>query len=719
MLVETLALASRRNPAKHLAAGAAADRLRNNGREIQHILHRGREPLKLPFDRVQLRFLKALAEPLFDEFEEMAISVDQVVDNVHQFFARVGGTKAKEIGASLRLAELAMAPFFTELSVADRKDRIKNRMRDSQFDAFQDMAKLRSILYFGYYGHWIDPTGHTNLDGGQSANRDNPVLKQIGFTLPKFRTRGAGEVPLERVEGREIARDHVLKIGAVPQDIDVIVIGSGSGGATSAHNLAKRGYKVLVIEAGPFHPSPDITHEERAMVPALFKHGALQSSRDNDFIVFQGRNVGGSPTINNGICLRMKGDRLSHPDAGDVFAKWASIGAAVDEARFMASYDVLASDLGLAPAEPRSGKTNGTHLIRGWDSFAAGSDDPWFKAAKAGGWVTKNFGPPGTPSACAYCGYCNTGCPYGRKMATAQTYLPWACARHGARILPDTKVEKILWARGTGARRRATGVQVVDNDGMPHVIQARKGVVVAAGTIASSLLLDRSGIGGTGYQISLNVASPIIALMPAGATPAWDEDQMTSVVDCGQFLLESHFQPPLSMSSMMPGWFGEMDKRMRAYNRLCSAGILFPADRRGNLVGGKLDIKLQQDDLAMIRRASATLARVHFAAGALEVYPALQKGQTLTPAMDIDAFYRSAVIEQDDITLSSSHPQGGNPMHEDPSEGVVDPQCRLHGADNVLVTDASVFPSCIRVNAQYTTMAMAHYATGFADPFAG
>ena len=49
---------------------------------------------------------------------------------------------------------------------------------------------------------------------------------------------------------------------------------------------------------------------------------------------------------------------------------------------------------------------------------------------------------------------------------------------------------------------------------------------------------------------------------------------------------------------------------------------------------------------------------------------------------------------------------------------MVDTQCRLHGASNVLVADASVFPSCIRVNAQFTTMAMAHYATGYADPFA-
>ena len=678
----------------------------------------GGRAVQLPFDQMQLRFLKSLAEALFDDFEEMAISVDQVVENVQQFFAMVGGTKASEISWSLRMAELAMAPLFHALSIDRRKDRIKSRMRDSQFDAFQDMAKLRSILYFGYYGHWIDPVGRHAGDGGQNANRDNPVLGQIGFTLPKFRDRGPGEVPLTRVEGREIAHDHVVPFAAVPQDIEIVVVGSGSGGAVSAHNLAKRGYKVLVVEAGPFYPSDRITHEERRMVARLFKHGALQSSRDNDFIVFQGRNVGGSPTINNGICLRMKGDRLSHPAAPDVFAKWRSIGAPIDEARFMDSYDTVERELSIGPAEPRSGKTNGNHLLDGWAAFAGTSADPHFRAAKSG-WFAKNFGPPGTDNACAYCGYCNTGCPYARKVAAGQSYLPWACQQYGVRILAETKAEQILWARGTGATKKAIGVSITDADGAAHIIPAKVGVVVAAGVIASSLLLERSGIAGTGNQISLNVASPLIALMPEGKTPSWDEDQMTSVVDCGEFLLESHFQPPMSMASMMPGWFGEMDRRMRNYGRICSAGILFPADRRGNLVGGKLDMKLTLDDIKLIRRASATLARVHFAGGALEVWPALMKGQTLKPGDDIDAFYAGAIKETDDVTLSSSHPQGGNPMHFDPAEGVVDPHCRLHGASNVLVTDASVFPSCIRVNAHFTTMAMAHYATGYEDPFGG
>lgn len=672
--------------------------------------------MQLPFDHVQLRFMRALAEALFDDFEEMAITIDEVIANVQDLFAIVGGTKAQEISWSLRLAELAMAPLFNELSIEARKARIESRMRDTTISALQDMARLRSILYFCYYGHWLEGDGERDRESGQVLNKDNPVLKQIGFTLPKFRSRGPDDVPLEPGDDRDIKDEHVVPFALVPPDIDVIVVGSGSGGAIAARNLAARGHKVLVVEAGPFYPSSRITFEERRMAARLFKHGALQSTADNDFIVFQGRNVGGSPTINNGICLRMKDDPLSHPLAADVFAKWRQIGATLDEARFQQSYDAVQARLGIAVIEERSSRTNGPHLLRGWDAYAAGSADPWVQQAKSG-WFMKNYGPPRTKNACAYCGYCNTGCPYGRKMGMGQSYLPETCQQHGTRILADTKVEKILWARGSNGKRRATGVAVIDGDGTPHVIAAKKGVVVAAGTIASSLLLDRSGIEGTGRQISMNVASPIPALMPAGAAPAWDEDQMATVVDCGEYLLESHFQPPLSMASLMPGWFGDMDKRMRAYNRTCSAGILFPADRRGMIVGGKLRFRLQHEDIELIRKAYATLTRVHFAGGALEVYPALRKGQTLRPGDDFDAFYFNEIKEADDVTLSSSHPHGGNPMCEDPNEGVVDTRCRLHAAENVLVTDASVFPSCIRVNAQFTTMAMAHYATGYADPF--
>jgi len=709
-----------------LIVSVSPERFTNDKRQT----HTGEPSMtELPFDRAQMRFLRAMAGALFDGFKDMAITPDQVVENMQTIFATIGGTKAKEISAQIDLAQLAMAPFFQWLPVGMRRRRVEKRMRDSSWHAFHDLARLRSVLYFCYYGHWLDGEdaavdSHDALEGGQIANKDNPVLKQIGFTLPKYRERDTGcEVPLTRVPGRDIDPAHIIRGEVYPDDIDVIVVGSGSGGAVSALNLAKKhGYKVLIIEAGPFYPSTLITHEERRMAARLFKHGALQSTADNDFIVFQGRNVGGSPTINNGICLRMFGDPLNHAHAPNPLAKWRSIGVDIADADFARAYDEVQAYLGLSRIEPRSGRTNGPHLLNGWHAFAQGKSEDWIKGAKAG-WFTKNYGPAGTTSACAYCGYCNTGCPYGRKQSMGQTYLPDVTAHHGARILCDTKVEEILWADSDddGAARRATGVKIIDPDGQPHVIKAKKGVVVAAGTIASSLLLKRSDIDNDniGHGISMNIASPVIALMPDRQTPAWDEDQMATVVDCGDFILESHFQPPLSMASLMPGWFEEMDRRMKQYGQLCSAGILFPGDRRGQLKGDKLDFKLTLDDIHVVRRAAATLTRVHFAAGAKEVWPALLKGQTLRPDDDIDAFFERAIGAADDITLSSSHPHGGNAINPDPALGVVDTDCRVHGTSNVLVTDASVFPSCIRVNAQFTTMALAQYATGNGDPFAG
>ncbi|MBE1527002.1 choline dehydrogenase-like flavoprotein [Sphingopyxis sp. OAS728] len=666
-----------------------------------------------PFNFGQLKFLKALTEALFHG-AEMAITPDQVVANVCDLFEKVGGTKLDEIRLSLTATEIVLGPMFAEVDVETRVERIDDRLRDSSIDLFQDMGRLRGIIYACYYGHWqpgLEP-------GDQDANATNPVHRQIGFTLPKFRQRGSADMPLAPIRGREIDPAYVVDADSLEDEYDVIVVGSGAGGAVAAYNIAGWDYKVLIVEAGPFYPSHAITHHELDMIAKLYKHGAVQTTTNRDFVVFQGRCVGGSSTINNGICLRVNEPGRTHPDAKDVLAKWASIGAPIDAAAFHDSYDAVKDMLGIARIEPRSGRHNGPHLINGWHAYADTSDNPMDKRAITD-WFDKNFGPPNTPTACSYCGYCNSGCAYGRRMGVAQTYLPQACRDRGARILPDTKAQQILWQTAADGRREAEAVKLVLPDGSNRLVRARVGVVVAAGTIASSKLLDRSDIDGTGYQVSLNVASPVVALMPAGAGgDAWDEDQMSSYVDCGDFLLESHFQPPMSMASLMPGWFADHSQRMKNFSRVHSAGILFPADRRGQIVDGKLKFRLDvDDDLPMLRRAMATLTKVHFAAGALECYPALAKGQKVTPDMDVDAFFKTAIREQDDVTLSSSHPHGGNAINEDPQYGVVDPECRVHGTTNVVVTDASVFPSCIRVNAQWTTMAMAQYATGRSDPF--
>src|SRR3546814_10538029 len=112
------------------------------------------------------------------------------------------------------------------------------------------------------------------------------------------------------------------------------------------------------------------------MISRLYKHGALQTSTNRDFVVFQGRCVGGSSTINNGICLRVNEAGRTHPDAPDVLAKWASIGAPIDAAAFHASYDAVQARLGIAPTEPRSRRHDGPQLLNRWTRSAETVGNP-------------------------------------------------------------------------------------------------------------------------------------------------------------------------------------------------------------------------------------------------------------------------------------------------------------------------------------------------------
>ncbi|MEP3227217.1 MAG: GMC family oxidoreductase [Parasphingorhabdus sp.] len=665
--------------------------------------------MQKPFNPLQARMLKALTQAMFHD-TPMAISPNQVVENLQEHFSNIDGNKPKEIGLALYGLFLILGgPFFFLATPKLRQTLIRRRLQNSRVDLFQDIARTKGVILAGYYGHWEH--------GDEEENFDNPIYQRLKYQLPGQRDRSApGELPVKRETGRDLKPEVFIGHDAVPQSVDVIVIGSGAGGAVAAAAVADEGHDVLILEAGHNYPSSRITHEEARMTARLFKDGALQTTKDRDVIVFQGRVVGGSTVINNGICLRMKQDGLVHPQAEDVFKTWKALGAPIPETELNASYEVVETALDVSEISTISGRHNGPHLIDGWNKYAAQSNDPMDKQAISA-WFQKNYGPKTPDSECVYCGYCNTGCPYGRKKAMPESFLSHATNEDRdkpARILDGAEATEILWEENNDGERKAVAVNILLRDGRTRTIKADKGVVVAAGALASSNLLNKSGIEKAGDGISLNIACPVVALMPEGQDMnVWNEDQMATYVDRGDYLIESHFQPPMSMATLVPGWFDEHFRRMLNFNRLVSAGVLFPADRLGKLEKGKLKLEIRETELALLRRALATMTKVHFLNGAIEVYPALLKGQTLRRGMtddQIDAFYEEAIVEPDDVVLSSSHPHGGNAINVDPDKGIVDVDQRVHGTSNVFVTDASVMPSCIRVNAQLTTMAMAHRA---------
>src|SRR6476469_5279914 len=110
---------------------------------------------------------------------------------------------------------------------------------------------------------------------------------------------------------------------------------------------------------------------------------------------------------------------------------------------------------------------------------------------------------------CLGSGYCNIGCPYGKKLSALDNILPRAQQQFGdgLRIFSECLAEYIE-TRG----RRATEVVCRLGDGRRMRVAADT-VVVSAGTLASSLLLQRSGLGGkvAGTGLSFNVGAALTA----------------------------------------------------------------------------------------------------------------------------------------------------------------------------------------------------------------
>ena len=208
----------------------------------------------------------------------------------------------------------------------------------------------------------------------------------------------------------------------------------------------------------------------------------------------------------------------------------------------------------------------------------------------------------------------------------------------------------------------------------------------------------------------------------------WAADQMPAFVDGGDFLVESSFDPPMSVAVAMPGSAGEDLRRIDAYDRLARFGVLLGtrADSRVERAAffrdtlGPVAWEIGADDLATMKRGIALAARIHLAAGAREVYVAsfldcrldardvVRRG--VPDAGAIAARVDAAVQDASDLLLDSSHPQGGDPMSDDRRVGVVGTDFRVHGTRNLFVADASVFPTSIHVNPQLTIMAMAGLA---------
>jgi choline dehydrogenase-like flavoprotein len=301
-------------------------------------------------------------------------------------------------------------------------------------------------------------------------------------------------------------------------------------------------------------------------------------------------------------------------------------------------------------------------------------------------------------------------------MHSGETWVPMA-RRHGARLRPSTEVLTIETAGS-----RATGILALDLDSGERLRVRADRVIVSAGAINSSGLLQRSGIdgGGTvGRWVSFNVGALCFAEFPE-PLDAFDGDQMCVWADGRpDFVLEQLHNPPVSFALTLPLWYREHYDQLDRYAYMTSLGALVPTAPHGRIWHPRTslwheEIRFQatREELARMRNGIEAAARAFLAAGAVRVFPPCVDTLVIESEGDL-AKLAGRFRKQKQLTgFGSSHPHGGCRMGVNRSTSVVDPGFRVWGFENLHVCDASVFPTSLRVNPQVPIMATADLAAG-------
>lgn len=252
-----------------------------------------------------------------------------------------------------------------------------------------------------------------------------------------------------------------------PAAYDVIVVGSGPGGATVAREMARRGARVLLLEQGSAAPLKG-TLRQMAGMAAVPGRGAFLH-RDGSLLV-RAIASGGSSAINYATAMA--------PPLELFLRHGIDLAPALRQLREEVPMQPLPDRL----VGPMAARIMGAARELGHD---------WRK-------LDKMIHADQCRSGCWRCTY---GCPFGAKW-TARNFVDDAVA-HGALLLDEARATRVLLRDG-----RAVGVEFVRGG---VVRQAAAGLVVlAGGGIGSPRLLHASGLSAGGAAL---FSDPVVAVM--------------------------------------------------------------------------------------------------------------------------------------------------------------------------------------------------------------
>lgn len=531
-------------------------------------------------------------------------------------------------------------------------------------------------------------------------------------------------------------------VSAEPEVIetDVLIVGSGCGGAVAAKTLAEAGLKVLVVEKQYYWSPEHFPMGEREATTHLFDNGGAIISDDASMTVVAGTTWGGGGTVNWSASLQPQ---------GFVRREWAQKFGLTHftTSAFQADLDFVCDRMGVSTTNITHNKGN-IVLLEG---------------ARKLGWAAKAVA-QNTGGEVHHDGFCTRGCRTCSKKGPTVTFLPDA-ADAGATFMEGFEVTKILFDEknttvATGvkgiwtSRDSMSGVSGTDRTTREVIIKAKR-TIISAGSVYSPLLLQRSGLKNKhiGRHLRLHPVNMVAAVWDEDVRP-WEGAILTSVVNEFENMDGDGYGTKLECTTMLPSsflplfdWQGGLSfKEFTAKMRRMTGYIALARDRYGGRVytdakdgSCRIQYTPSKYDQKHILEGVVRLAEIMYVEGAREIHIAAPGiPPFVRPASDTDSkifIHTNASPSVTDVDFAawiaqvranafpspgtgffSAHQMGSCRMGTAPHNSVVDHRGRVWDTQGLYVADASVFPSASGVNPMITNMGIARgIARGIAE----
>ena len=491
------------------------------------------------------------------------------------------------------------------------------------------------------------------------------------------------------------------------EELDYLVVGVGAAGGVLLQRLARAGFRVAGLEAGPFWDTErDWVSDEKGSHQLYWEDMRITGGENP--LVFgannSGKGVGGGSVHWAAFTPRF------HPSDFEVYTRdGVGVDWPMSYGDLKPYYELLELEMPVAgpawyPWGDPHGYAYGPHPMGGVGNVLIKGCTSLGIDVSIGGPVAILSGSRNDRPHCIYRGFCIQGCKVGAKASTLITHVPDAI-RHGAEVRDRSMAHRVQ----LGKNNRVTGASYFDHEGREHFQKARA-VIISGYAIETPRLLLNSGLANSsdtvGRYLMAQAGNVILGrfeelVRQYKAPPAHALTEEFYETDPKRdfargFAVQTVGPLPIAFAKQMMAargaWGWGMRRAMMDYNHWASLGLLgeiLPAATNRVTLSDERDqfgiriphihFSLGENDKKLIKFGKNKVEEVMRAAGATEVAQ--------------EARY--------------AHLVGAARMGRDPATSVVDKFGRTHDIANLFVCDGSILPTQGSANPGLTIQALA------------